>query len=83
VPGTTAPRTVFLVTNGRNAVRDQILPGDTSREADPELLVPDIAALSLDELDGLDSAVLARAVRRLLTAVDRSDPPVAGFNSAI
>jgi FXSXX-COOH protein len=52
-------------------------------EIDPMPLMPDIAALSLDQLDRLDSAVLQTAVRRLLVAVDRSDPPVAGFNSAI
>jgi FXSXX-COOH protein len=94
VPRTDTPRTVFLVTTGRNTVanKDQVdtarpdparVAGATSGGIDPVPLVPDIAALSLDELDGLDNTVLQDAIRRLLVAGDRSDPPVAGFNSAI
>ena len=104
MPRADTPRTVFLVTIGRNVVADEVQADDevlagtarpdparvvrpragtTSGASDPVPLVPDFAALSLDDLDGLDNAVLQSAIRRLLVAVDRSDPPVAGFNSAI
>ena len=94
MPQADTARTVFLVTNGRKAVMntDQVdmarpdpagVADTTSGRIDPVPLVPDIAALSLSELDRLDNPVLQGAIRRLLVAVDRSDPPVAGFNSAI
>lgn len=43
----------------------------------------DVAHLTLTDLRGLDDSALARALRRILDEVDRSQGAVAGWQSAI
>jgi FXSXX-COOH protein len=54
----------------------------TEREAHESDLV-DVSRVSLSDLRGLEDSALARALRRVLDEVDRTQGAVAGWQSAI
>jgi FXSXX-COOH protein len=52
-------------------------------EGEKDSDLPDLAGLTLDDLEALPDSAFATALRRILAELDAADEPVAGFQSAI